>query len=312
MQLLSCDLWLMDRKSVRNLASLAEVLAARGNLPPLKTEAAMIEAVSAKQQQSKQRSVAVIPISGALEARPTELGAFLGMSSYEVIGKVFDHFAGDTSVSAIVLDVSSPGGMVYGAPELAEKIYQARGTKPIIAVANPMAASGGYWLAAAADRVVMTPSADVGSVGVITEHVDMSRRYEQAGITITPVHSTASPHKGELTDAAPLSDEAKQHLQARADSIHAKFAGDLARFRGVSVQHVNEHFGRGRVVQAKEALAAGMVDRVGTMEEIIGKLMANRIRIGGERAQDDWNAPSKQQMLRERVATIRANITAEA
>lgn len=306
MQLLSCDLWLMDRVAVRNITSLLARIGTT-NLPKARTEDVLIEHVRASQSSGgQQKSIAVIPVSGALEARPTELGAWLGMSSYEAIGKTFDHFMADSSVSGIILDVSSPGGMVYGAQELADKIYQARGTKPIVAVANPLMASGAFWISAAADRIVTTPSGDVGSVGVITEHVDLSRAYEQQGVTVSTFKATDSPFKGEFSDMAPLTEEAKQNLQHRVDSIHAKFVGDLAKFRGVSADYVNEHFGKGRVVDSKAALSAGMVDRVGTLQEIAGKMAAGRIRIASERAQDDWNAPTRKEMLQQRAEQIRA------
>lgn len=306
MQLLACDLWLMDRAVVRKLSALAGMLGSRSDLPAIKTEASIIEAVQASQQSKQQKSIAVIPVSGALEARPTEIGAWLGMSSYEVIGKVFDHFVADNSVSGIVLDVSSPGGMVYGAQELADKIYAARGTKPIVAVANPLMASGAFWIAAAADRIAITPSGDVGSVGVITEHVDLSRRYDQEGVTVNTIKASGSPYKGENSDVAPLTEEAKQYLQSRVDAIHSKFVGDLARFRGVSTAHVGEHFGKGRVVDSVTALRAGMVDRVGTLQEIAGKLAAGRIRIASERAMDDWDAPTRREILQTKAAAIRA------
>jgi len=306
MQLLSCDLWLMDHRTVNNIIAIGRRLGGIA-LPEPRTEEKVIERVAASTAQSKrQKSIAVIPVSGALEARPTEMGAFFGMSSYEVIGKVFDHFVNDETVSGIILDVSSPGGMVYGAEELANKIYSARGSKPIVAVANPLMASGAFWLGAAADRVVVTPSGDTGSVGVITEHVDLSKAYEKDGATVSVIKSTASPYKGEMTDAAPLSDESRQHVQHRVDVIAEKFIGDLAKFRGVSVEHVKDHFGKGRVVDAKTAVSAGMADRVGTFEEIRDKMLAGRIRIGAERAQDDWNCPTRRELLRERASAIMA------
>ena len=276
--------------------------------PEPRTAEAMIERVAAgtASQPKRAKAVAVIPVSGALETRPTEMGAWLGMSSYEVIGKAFDYFMADETVSGIILDVSSPGGMVYGAQELADKIYQARGTKPIVAVANPMAASGAYWLATAADRVVVTPSGDVGSVGVITEHVDLSKAYERDGVTVSTIKSASSPYKGEFSSAEPLTDEARQHLQSRVDAISTQFIGDIARFRGVSASHVAEHFGKGRLVDSKAAMAAGMVDRIGTLQDIAVKMANGRIRIAGERAQDEWNAPTMQERLKERAEQILA------
>lgn len=306
MQLLACDLWLMDRGMVRKLSALANMLGSRSDLPAIKTEASIIEAVQASQHAKQQKSIAVIPVSGALEARPTELGAWLGMSSYEVIGKVFDHFVADNSISGIVLDVSSPGGMVYGAQELADKIYAARGTKPIIAVANPMAASGAYWIASSADRMVVTPSGDVGSVGVITEHVDLSAAYDSKGAKITTFRSVNSPYKGEFGDASPLTEESRQHIQSRVDAISEIFVGQLARNRGMPPAHVAENFGKGRLVDSQTALRAGMVDRIGTLQEIAGKFAAGRIRINSERAMDDWEAPTRREILQTKAAAIRA------
>ena len=306
MQLLSCDLWLMDQRTVNNIIAIGRRLGGVA-LPEPRTEEKVIERVAAATAQSKrQKSIAVIPVSGALEARPTEMGAFFGMSSYETIGKVFDHFVNDETVSGIILDVSSPGGMVYGAEELANKIYSARGTKPIVAVANPLMASGAFWLSAAADRVVVTPSGDTGSVGVITEHVDMSKAYEKDGATVSLIKSAASPYKGELSDAGPLSEESRQHVQHRVDVIAEKFIGDLAKFRGVSVEHVKEHFGKGRVVDAAASVRAGMADRVGTFQDIAAKMLAGRVRIAAERAQDDWDMPTRRELLRERVEAIKA------
>jgi signal peptide peptidase SppA len=212
----------------------------------------------------------------------------------------------DESVKGVILDIFSPGGMAYGAPELAEKIFSYRGTKPIIAVANPMAASGAYWLAAAADRVVMTPSGDVGSVGVLWEHISFSEANEREGIKATVIRSTDSPYKAEGTDLEPLSDEAKQNMQMRADEIHARFVSDLARFRGVTAAHVLENFGKGRVVDAKRAVQAGMVDKVMTLQEVVGKLGAGRIRLATQRAEDNWDSPTLREQKLQRAAALRA------
>lgn len=310
MQLLACDLWLMEKSAVRNLEMLAwQLRATVEKWPEPRCAEQAIERVAASTAQAKRpRAVAVIPITGALEARPTELGAWMGMTSYEVVGKVFDHFMADETVSGVILDISSPGGMVYGAQELADKIYRARGTKPIISVANPMAASGAYWLAAAADRVVVTPSGDVGSVGVITEHVDMSRMYAESGVTVSTFRSAVSPYKGETSDAEPLNDEARKHIQARVDEISQVFVGELARFRNLSTGQVAEQFGKGRLVNANAAIRAGMADRIGTLDEIAMKLASGRIRIANERAQDDWNAKTRREQIKESAENIVAKI----
>ena len=85
----------------------------------------------------------------------------------EAFGAAFDRAAADSSIGAIVLNIDSPGGSVYGVEELADKIYKARGTKPVYAVANSLAASAAYWIGSAASQLYVTPSGEVGSIGVL-------------------------------------------------------------------------------------------------------------------------------------------------
>lgn len=296
MQPLACDLWLIEPNALRQFVGLA---GARFNM-------SLEEVRSSRPQAGRQKSIAVVPVHGVLEARASLIGEFLGMTSYEAVGNMFDMAMADESVGGIVLDVMSPGGMAYGAPELAQKIYSARGVKPIIAVANHVAASGAYWLAAAADRLAMTPSGDVGSVGVIAEHVSFSKAAESQGLEVSVFRSDAAPYKAESNDMEPLTDEARKNIQSRVNEIHGNFVADLARFRGVSVDYVNENFGKGRVVSAKQAIKSGMVDYVGTLHDIAMKLATGRIRIGGNRTEDDWNAPTVQELRRSQAAELRA------
>jgi signal peptide peptidase SppA len=255
---------------------------------------------------SREKSIAILPIHGVLEARPTMLGRFLGMSSYESIGYQFDMLMADESVRGVILDVMSPGGMVYGAQELAHKIYSARGIKPIVAVANPLAASGGYWPAAAADRMVMTPSGSVGSVGAIWEHVDFSQADQQKGVKVTAIRSAVSPNKAEASESEPLSDEARADIQAKVDDVGERFVADLAKFRGLSVDHVKENFGKGRTVGSKQAMAAGMVDRIDTLQNVAMKMAAGRVRINSVRAEDNWDHPSEREIRMQRAAALKA------
>lgn len=297
MQPLASDVWLMERNAFQQLAGFAS-LSVR-----MDPEQAKAIATAAPRRQ---KQIGIIPIHGALEARPSWIGEMFGMSSYERVGQAFDILMSDESVAGIILDIASPGGMVYGAQELAAKIFAARGRKPVVAVANPLAASGAYWVAAAADRVVVTPSGDVGSVGVIVEHLDLSQAMEREGVKATVIRSSDAPRKGEGNPYEPLSDDARAHIQSRADAIHTKFVGDLARFRGVSVEVVNSSFGQGRVVDSKRALAAGMVDRVATMEDTVMRMVEGRIRLGGAAAMDCWDAMTPREAVREKIAAIQA------
>lgn len=304
-----CDLWVMEDNALQQMKSLAAVITGEAME---KAYQALENVRQSGAQHRREKAVAVLPVHGPLEARPTLLGQFLGMTSCEAVGNTFDRLIADESVSTVVLDVMSPGGMVYGVPSLAAKIYAARGTKPIVGVGNPMAASGGYWLIAACDRVVGPIEADFGSVGVISSRLDVTQQMEREGVKEHIIRSSGSPYKGESVDSEPLTDEGRQHLQRRADAIYDQFAGDLAKFRGVSVEQVRESFGKGRLVDARSAMKAGMIDRVMTLEETVGKLAANRLRIGREAAQDNWNTPTpgeaRQMRIREKVGVVRAEV----
>lgn len=302
-----CDLWVMEPGAMRQMQALA------ATITPKSLELAYQALENVREtgaQHRREKSIAVVPVHGPLEARPTLMGQFLGMSSYEAIGNAVARLAADDTVSAIVMDYMTPGGMVYGCPECAAKIRAAAEIKPVIGVSNPMAASGGYWLISASSRVVGSVSSDFGSVGVIVSRFDSTAAMEQEGVKEHVFRSTASPYKGEMGDGEPLTDDGRLHIQQRVDAIYDQFAGDLARFRGVSVEHVREHFGKGRLVDSRAAVKAGMVDRVMTLEETVFKLAAGRIRIAGAAAQDDWNAPTPHEertlRIREKAGSVRA------
>lgn len=299
MQSLSCDLWLMERNAFRQFLTFA------ANRPRIEDETAAVVSSAPRQQ----KAIGIVPILGPLEARPSVMGYWFRMTSYQAVGELVQKYAMDDAISHIVLDMASPGGMVYGCQECAQIIYEARARKPVIAVVNPMAASGCYWLAAAATRIVMMGSSDTGSVGVISEHVDISKSLEEEGIKITVIRSDKSPFKQEGNDTEPLSDAARANMQMRADEIYSKFVADLARFRGVSVDHVNANFGQGRLVDSKRALAAKMVDRIGTLDDTLTRIMEGRFRLGSEAAMDVWDAPTMREQLNERIAAFETAAT---
>ncbi len=231
-----------------------------------------IAAVAGRPRQSSRvkGAVAVLPIYGVLSPRAGMLGESSGGTSVERLGAAFRELVDDPSVGAIVLDVDSPGGNVQGIDELSAEIFRARGTKPIIAVANHMAASAAYWLVTAADELVVTPSALVGSIGVYTIHEDRSAAYERQGVRQTII--SAGKFKAEDADSEPLSDEARAAVQERIDEFYNMFVSAVARNRGVSIDDVRNGFGEGRIVTAKRAKALGMVDKIGTLEDTINRL----------------------------------------
>ncbi|MDP9192287.1 MAG: signal peptide peptidase SppA [Acidobacteriota bacterium] len=227
-----------------------------------------LEIKAARRSQQQQGAVAVIPVYGTITQRGGGLFEMMfGGTSAEALTSQIRAAMGEESIKAIVLDVDSPGGTVSGVQEAFESIYAMRGQKPITAVANSLMASAAYWLASAADTIVVTPSSQTGSIGVFTVHEDISAMAEKAGVKVTMI--SAGKYKTEGNEFEPLSDEARAAIQRRVDNYYSSFTGAVAKGRGVTPSAVRGGFGEGRVVGADEAVSLGMADRIGTLESTL-------------------------------------------
>ena len=228
-------------------------------------------------------SVAVLPLYGVISHRANLVNEASGGTSVQQFTKVFRQAAADPSIGAIVLDVDSPGGSVSGVPELAAEIRAARAQKPILAVANSLAASAAYWLGAQASESYVIPSGEVGSIGVYAMHQDESGFYDKAGVKTTLV--SAGKYKTEGSPFEPLSEDGRDYLQGRVDDYYSMFVRDVAEGRGVEADLVRSGWGEGRVLGAQQAKAEGMVDDIATLDEVIqraGRLVRDNARLKGE------------------------------
>lgn len=216
--------------------------------------------------------VTVIPVYGVISQRMSMFDDFSGGTSCEAISKQLKAALADDSVGTIVLDIDSPGGTVGGVPELAAEIFAARKQKNIIAVANTMAASAAYWIASAAGTFYVSPSGEVGSIGVYTTHQDVSAMLEKEGVKITYIQ--AGKYKTEGNPYEPLSDEAKADIQDGVNKYYNMFTHGVAGGRGVSWETVLSDFGQGRMLLAEDALEVGMVDGVMSLDDVLAKLGA--------------------------------------
>jgi capsid assembly protease len=220
-------------------------------------------------------AVAVLPLVGPISHRSNFFTEFFGGASVEGFKKQFRQALNDDAVNSIVIDIDSPGGSVDGVAELADEIFHARAKgKKIIAVANAMAASAAFWIGTAAEEFIVTPSGEVGSVGVFSLHLDHSELLAKEGIK--PTFISAGKFKVEGNPFEPLSDEARAAIQADINIYYDQFVKALARNRGTSVSDVKANFGQGRTLLAKDAVKAGMVDRVATLDAVIGKLAGRK------------------------------------
>jgi ClpP class serine protease len=151
----------------------------------------------------------------------------------------------------------------------------------MVAIANTLAASAAYYLAAQADEVVASPSSLTGSIGVFTYHVDQTKADEIEGRTVTYV--SAGKYKTETV--GPLSDEARAMLQQRVDDFYGQFVNAVAKGRGVSSSAVRAGYGEGRVLTAKRAVDAGLADRVGTIDDAVRRLASGKVGSRGVNAE---------------------------
>jgi signal peptide peptidase SppA len=221
-------------------------------------------------------AIAVLSLRGVIAHRAASVEDISGPpgTSTERFGEAFDAAVADPNITSILIDVDSPGGEVFGVQELGEKIFAARGSKPIEAIANAYAASAAYWLGTQADSLSMTPSGQVGSVGVIMAHDDVSAAAEKAGVKRTYI--TAGKFKAEGNQFAPLDEEAVEHYGTQVREYYDTFVSAVSRGRKTSLKDVRENYGEGRVLTASIALQRGMVDRVETFEAAIARLSAGQ------------------------------------
>lgn len=266
--------WAVHPAFLDIIVEVVEMRAAGGRFTAEEIEERISAAERPRQAATSPGNVAVLPLHGLISHRIYMVDDISGDggTSTERFTRDFQRAMSDTNVGAVVLDVDSPGGSVHGVEELGDVIFSARGQKPVVAVANAWAASAAYWLASQADELVVTPSGEVGSIGVIAAHDDLSARAEQMGIKRTFV--TAGRFKAEGNEFEPLADEARDYLQQRVNDYYAAFTKAVARGRGVKQSVVeSERFGEGRMVGAQAAVAAGMADRVGTLQGEIDRLV---------------------------------------
>jgi signal peptide peptidase SppA len=215
-------------------------------------------------------SIAVLDISGALASRPMPGPSGDGPQNYEQISADFAELVSDPKISAIVLRLDSPGGFCAGCFDLADQIFEARGKKPIHAVVDDMAFSAAFAIAAAADRIWVTRTGSVGSVGVVAYHVDQSKANEQDGVKVTAIYAGA--HKIDFSPHFPLSEKAKELEQAEVDRLYDLFASSVARYRGMKVDTVKAT--EAMVFSGPEAIKIGFADKLGTLDDALAELAA--------------------------------------
>ncbi|WP_353273340.1 S49 family peptidase [Wolbachia endosymbiont (group A) of Agelastica alni] len=216
--------------------------------------------------RNNKKGIAVIPIHGILTKNSEAFDDVLGMTSYEKIREEIEEALIDKEVETIILDIDSPGGEVNGLFDLADFIYSARESekKRIVAIANDDAYSAAYAIASSAEKVYVSRTSGVGSIGVIASHIDQSGFDEKQGIKYTTVF--AGSRKNDLNPHEPITSESLESLQGEVDRLYEMFLQLIARNRNLSTEKIKSteaglYFG-------EKAIEIGLADGITILSSI--------------------------------------------
>lgn len=212
--------------------------------------------------------VAILGVEGPIFRYSNLFTAISGAESYQMLSMDLDAALNNPAIKAVILNINSPGGQVDGASEFSSMVRNARKKKPVIAYVSHLGASAAYWIASAAERVVVEKGAMVGSIGTVATIRTDSEKNEFS------IVSSQSPKKRPDVKT----DEGKQQIQSLVDAQAQVFIESVASNRGVSAEDVVAKFGQGGLLMAASAVHIGMADSVGTLESLIAELANSSTR----------------------------------
>lgn len=252
-----------------------------------------------------------VPVTGVLLHRfPYQMGRYA--TGYAYIERAIRRGLDDPEVKGIALICDSPGGEVAGCFELADYIRSKRGEKAIRAYAADHAYSAAYALASSAQTLTVTRSGGVGSVGVLTAHVDFSGALDKMGITITLIFT--GKHKVDGNPYEKLPDSVKSRMQDRINRIYGQFVPLVALNRGMDEEAVRAT--EALTYDAQEAISVGFADRVGEVEDEMLVFQNEVAEMENEtmttKPQNAPAATSEETIARAAHESALANATAEA
>jgi protease-4 len=197
--------------------------------------------------------------------------------SQEIIERIHT-LRDDDSVKAIVLRIDSPGGAVGPAQEIYEELIKIKDEKPVVTSMGTVAASGGYYIAAATQKIFANPGTITGSIGVIVEVANIEELMTKIGLKSEVIKS--GKFKDALSPTRDVESDERALIQGVVDNIHNQFVEAIAEGRGMPRETVAA-LADGRVFSGEQALEAGLVDELGNMYDAI-EAAAERAGIAGE------------------------------
>lgn len=212
-------------------------------------------------------SVGVIHIQGVISDGSSAGGLLGAVAGARTIVEQLRQAGEDARVKAVVLRLNSPGGSAAASQEIAREVQRLRQNgKPVVASMGDTAASGAYWVAASADKIVANPATITGSIGVIVQVQNLQELYGKLGIDPEVIKS--GPHKDMGAGTRPLTPEEKDIFQGMVDDIYDQFVEAVAAGRGLSRQEVTR-LADGRVFTGRQARELGLVDELGGYREAL-------------------------------------------
>lgn len=272
LELLTTVPWAITAEGLETLVAMANregwdperIAAAMHGAKPEALAAVSGDLLDGTQAVTVRDGVATIPVLGPLFRYANFFTAWSGAASYDVLATDFAAALAHPDVTAILLEIDSPGGEMNGCGELASSIFAARGVKPVVAYVGGFGCSAAYYLASATDRIVVHQDAIVGSIGVRMALMDTWMRDAAKGVRTVDLVSRQSPKKA----------MAQADIQGLIDNLASVFVADVSKYRGVTTEAVEADFGQGGVFVGAAAIAAGLADELGTYESVRASLVA--------------------------------------
>lgn len=307
---LNSDLWFGSPASFKAAvdaeASIAQITKQRAGLPS-----------DVKPLFQSVGPVAIVEIKGSLVNSDSPYLSMFGMSGYPAIRRSLVAAANDPEIKQVLLLVDSGGGAVSGAGDTADLIRRIdTKVKPVTAFASGTMASAAYWTGGSAGKVFSSPTAVVGSLGVLTTHMDYSAMLEKDGIKATVLR--AGKYKALGNSVEPLTDEARAQIQEQLDAVYKVFLSHVAESRGVSYAVADSKMGQGRVFVGQAAVEAGLADGTATFDDLMSKLQSQKVVDKRIMSHDnsitiDRSKPVNQATLTDKdIAALAAGATAPA
>lgn len=263
--------------------------------------------------------VAIIPIEGVVAKKMNMFSQISGGASSQLARASLDQANSDPAVHSIILSIDSPGGTVDGTQILADAIRASRDGKPTVTLGGGTMASAAYWFGCAASAVYIADSTtSVGSIGIVASHVDVSGAEAARGVKTTEI--SAGKYKRVASQYGPLSDDGRQSIQDQLDYMYSLFVGSVAANRGASVDVVLRDMAEGRIFIGQQAVDAGLVDGIITLDALVAKLNQERSpsgraptphRAGPARSPNPSTTPKGSSMNREEIEAQHPALAAE-